>query len=259
MFGAYFGIAVSRSFRTPKPFSVDNSKSNVVSDILSLLGTTLLWVYWPSFVSATETGTIEYENHCVIHTVLALVGSTSATFFLSHKLVGKLDPFHIANSTLAGGVAVGSSARLDMTPGGALLLGVIAGVVSVLGFVYVSPVLERKFSTHDTCGVHNLHGLPSVTGGLASAIFVTMDSSAEFLEFGKGQQAFHQILAVLSTIAFALMSGWVTGIIMVMADNDNSAEYYDGTWWEGEYFEEVLQGGEGEQAALLEFKQVPYS
>jgi ammonium transporter Rh len=239
MFGAYFGIAVSRAFRSPKPFSLDNSKSNAVSDVLSLLGTGLLWVYWPSFVGATETASPANENHCVIHTILALLGSTSATFFLSHKIVGKFDPFHIANSTLAGGVAVGASARLDMTPGGALLLGVIAGTVSVLGFVYVSPMLEARLSTYDSCGVHNLHGLPSVIGGLASAVFVTLDSGAEFLEYGKGQQAFRQILAVVCTIAFALVSGWATGVVLVKADQDTPAEYYDGAWWESEYLDEV--------------------
>ena len=46
-------------------------------------------------------------------------------------------------------------------------------LTSVFGYVYGSPCLERKvFGIHDTCGVHNLHGLPSVLGGLASIVFV---------------------------------------------------------------------------------------
>lgn len=100
LFGAYFGLAVSRAFS--KPRSLKNNESNAVSDVLSLIGTTLLWVYWPSFVGATESGSPSYENLCIIHTVLALLGSTAATFLLSYILVGKIDPVHIANSTLAG-------------------------------------------------------------------------------------------------------------------------------------------------------------
>lgn len=238
-FGAYFGIAVSRAFRSPKPWSLSNAKSSAVSDVLSLLGTGLLWIYWPSFVGATETASPENFNHCILHTVLALLGSTGATFFLSHKIVGKFDPFHIANSTLAGGVAAGASARLDMTPGGALLLGIVAGTVSVLGYVYTSPMLEARLSVYDTCGVHNLHGMPSVIGGLASAIFVTLDSSAEFLEFGRGQQALRQVLAVVCTVTFALVTGLCTGFVMVKVVADTPAEYDDAVWWESEYLGEA--------------------
>ena len=179
------------------------------------------------------------ETRCIVQTIFALMGSTGVTFFLSHKIVGKFDPFHIANSTLAGGVAVGASARLDMTPGGALFLGCIAGAVSVLGYVHVSPMLEAKLGTYDTCGVHNLHGLPSVVGGLASAVFVTLDSNANFLKFSKGQQAFRQVMAVVCTIAFALVSGWITGFMMVKAVPDTPPEYDDAAWWESEYHVEI--------------------
>jgi ammonium transporter Rh len=102
LFGAYFGIAVSRAFSAPKQFSSQNNESSAVSDVLSMIGTALLWVYWPSFVGATETASPRTENLCIIHTVLALLGSTSATFFLSHALLGKFNPVHVANSTLAG-------------------------------------------------------------------------------------------------------------------------------------------------------------
>jgi ammonium transporter Rh len=102
LFGAYFGLAVSRVFSAPKQFSSQNNESSAVSDVLTMIGTTLLWVYWPSFVGATETASPTTENLCILHTVLALLGSTSATFFLSHALLGKFNPVHIANSTLAG-------------------------------------------------------------------------------------------------------------------------------------------------------------
>lgn len=237
MFGAYFGMAVSRAFRSPKPGSLENAGSSPISDILSLLGTGILWVYWPSFVGATEIGSAVNENHCIIHTVTALLGSTLATFCVSRTIVGKFNPFHIANATLAGGVAVGVSARLDISVGGALLLGILAGAISTLGFVYVSPMLETKLDIYDTCGVHNLHGMPSILGGLASAIFVTVDSGADFLQHEDTRtQAGHQVLAVLATLAFALTSGWLTGIVLVKCSPSTpSVEYDDAAWWESSY------------------------
>lgn len=239
MFGAYFGLAVSKVLGPPKELSKENSQPNAVSDVLTLIGTTLLWVYWPSFVGATETGVPMNENVCVMHTVLALLGSTGAAFYTSQKLChGKFDPVHIANSTLAGGVAVGSSARLNMTPGGAILLGVLAGVVSVYGYVYSTPMLESSLGIYDTCGVGNLHGWPSVLGGLASIVFVAMNSNVDFLVFGGFWQCICQLLGVVCTIAMVIGSGYLTGLVMVKLSHGDPDQYDDGLWWEGGYFEE---------------------
>lgn len=51
---------------------------------------------------------------------------------------GKLDMVHIQNSTLAGGVAVGSVCNMHITPGGAVAIGIGAGVISVLGYRYLT-------------------------------------------------------------------------------------------------------------------------
>ena len=45
---------------------------------------------------------------------------------------------HIQNATVAGGVAIGAVADLFIQPFGALIVGSLAGIVSVLGFEYVS-------------------------------------------------------------------------------------------------------------------------
>ena len=49
----------------------------------------------------------------------------------------KLSMEHIQNATLAGGVAVGASADMMLTPGGAIVVGAVAGILSTLGFQYV--------------------------------------------------------------------------------------------------------------------------
>ena len=42
------------------------------------------------------------------------------------------------NSTLAGGVAVGTIADMMIDPWGALMVGFVAGIVSVLGYHYIT-------------------------------------------------------------------------------------------------------------------------
>lgn len=45
---------------------------------------------------------------------------------------------HVQNSTLAGGVAVGSVCNMHIGPGGAIAVGIGAGVLSVLGYNYLT-------------------------------------------------------------------------------------------------------------------------
>jgi len=67
---------------------------------------------------------------------------------------------------------------------GALAIGLIAGVLSTCGYHYISPRLEQTVGLRDTCGVHNLHGMPGVMGGLAAAIasLVAAGPNASVLE-----------------------------------------------------------------------------
>jgi ammonium transporter Rh len=241
MFGAYFGLAVSYALGAPKRPSTSSpgAPSSQISDMFALIGTTLLWVYWPSLVGATETGVPANERMCVVNTILALLGSTGATVFMSlqisHHQDGKpLDPVQIAHSTLAGGVAVGSSARLAMTPGGSMAVGVLAGVVSVVGWVHSTPILESKLGFYDTCGVGNVHGWPSILGGLASVIFVLIDSKAEFLV--GSNQGMRQLMSVVGTLVVSVGSGYWAGTIMKKsATTEALVDYDDSVMWDGNF------------------------
>lgn len=235
MFGAYFGLACAYALGPQEKESASKNTASRVSDIFSLLGTTLLWVYWPSFVGATETGVSVNEMHCTTNTIMALIGSTSATFLLSQYLNnGKFDAVHVQNSTLAGGVAIGATARLDLGPSVAFIVGLAAGLVSVLGYYYSSPFLEAKFGIFDTCGVGNLHGYPSVLGGLLSVLLVFFDSQADFLLYGVGTQSIVQFLAVIVTLAVAMLTGYFTGITFFNKTETGDAEiddYEDAIYW----------------------------
>jgi len=230
MFGAFFGLAAAKALGSQKK-EASNNEASRVSDVVAFIGTTLLWVYWPSFVGATESGSEVNEMHCLVNTILALLGSTGAAFFMSQHLSGgKFDPVHIQNSTLAGGVAIGASARLAIGPGAAFIVGLIAGTISVLGYHHSSPYLESAFGIYDTCGVGNLHGYPSVIGGLASILFVAIDSDAEFLNWGYGAQSGFQLLAVVATLVMAKTSGFISGKL-ILNNVGKHADYDDNVWW----------------------------
>jgi ammonium transporter Rh len=217
----------------------ESSLPDKVSDIMALIGTTILWVFWPSFVGATETSILQNEHHCIINTVLALLASTSITFCLSPLLSHqKYDPVHIANSTLAGGVAVGSAGRLNIGPGMAILTGTLAGAASVYGYTYSSPYLERKLKIYDTCGVGNLHGYPSVVGALLSVAFIALDPSADFLTQDMVPQMVSQVLGIIATLLVSSVSGYGTGAMIASLNKDEETttwSYQDHVWWHLEY------------------------
>ena len=226
VFGAYFGLALSYMITNKDKVEEADVDSNKNTDIFAMIGTIFLWVYWPSFNGVMATG--NSQHRVVINTVLALTNSCVGAFFMSRLLRPgkKFSMEDIQNATLAGGVAVGSSADLVIGPYAALIIGLVAGMLSVIGYVYIQPYLEKKFKIHDTCGVHNLHGMPGIIGGLSgfiSASVVSDDLYGDNISTifpGRGenrnavQQGGYQLLALVSTLLISISGGLVTGYLL---------------------------------------------
>ncbi len=45
---------------------------------------------------------------------------------------------------------------------------------SFINLLLFQPWLEKKLKIHDTCGVHNLHGVPAVIGTALSCIMAAV-------------------------------------------------------------------------------------
>src|SRR5699024_463176 len=80
------------------------------------------------------------------------------------------------------------------------IIGLVSGAVSAFCFLYLDGWLMKKTGVRDTMGVHNLHGVPGIVGGLTPMV----------LGFTGGTQA----LAVVGTLVIALVLGAVTGLIL---------------------------------------------
>ncbi|XP_024147010.1 ammonium transporter Rh type A [Oryzias melastigma] len=229
-FGAYFGLAVARVlYRPGLRNGHENDGSVYHSDMFAMIGTVFLWMFWPSFNSAiAESGPEQLT--AVINTYLSLAACVLSAYAISslveHK--GKLDMVHIQNATLAGGVAVGTCADMNIQPFGAMLIGVVAGIISTLGFKYLTPVLASNLGIQDTCGVHNLHGMPGILGGLAGIVAVALGKK-------DGGFATMQAAALASSLGFALIGGAITGLIMklpVWGQPPDQNCFDDSIYWE---------------------------
>lgn len=104
----------------------------------------------------------------IVNTVLAMTASCITAFGTSSLYgEGHFDMEDVLNATLAGGVIVGSTSDMMKNAWGVFILGSFGGMISVMGFHKIS----KNMPWHDTCGVHNLHGLPGLLGGVTGAIF----------------------------------------------------------------------------------------
>ncbi len=209
-FGAYFGLGLAVAFTSQKHLEKE-IPGNATSNRFSMIGSMVLWLFWPSFCCAVVPP--EQVPATAVNTILALCGATVSTCIFSALFNrGKVMIGDVANAALAGGVAIGATCNLVSGPM-ALLIGALAGVLCVFGYAVVQGKIKSLCGIVDTCGVHNLHGMPGLFGGLIAVLVVPGIAQAQFAGIG-------------CTLVLALTSGWVAGYLL-RATGTKKAIYED--------------------------------
>ncbi|MDI3329185.1 MAG: ammonium transporter [Micrococcus sp.] len=196
MFAAYWGWGVILALRNLR-VKDEPVQTSVHSVSFVWLASMLLFVLWPSFVTALLPP--EQIIPAMINCYLALMASTLVTYLLLYALKRTIDPLVYTYALLAGGVAIGATVDLA-TPWQSWLIGLFGGVVSTLSFVYLHDWLLARTGVLDTMGVHNLHGVPGILGGLAPLAIAGASWS--------------QLAAIAGTFALALATGFITGLVL---------------------------------------------
>lgn len=250
-----------------------------------MIGTLFLWMFWPSFNGALASA--DQQQRVAINTFFALSACCVSAFMTDVLLRPgrKFDMVSIQNATLAGGVAVGSSSDLVIQPWGALLVGVVAGFISVVGYVKIQPALARYLGLHDTCGVHNLHGIPGIIGAIGGAIsaatasvdddsYLNLDQISNVFpargpcvkfnssrpgypcDLTAGEQGGYQAAGLAVTLCVSIVGGILTGLIIkspCLLPPGNDTKCFDcgnalsrKYWHDDKYYWEVPSESESE-------------
>ncbi|XP_055789804.1 ammonium transporter Rh type C 1-like [Salvelinus fontinalis] len=251
-FGAYYGLSISWMLYRP---NLDQSKHRIGSvyhsDVFAMIGTLFLWMFWPSFNSAiSDHG--DGQHRAAINTYLSLAATVLTAIAISSlsQKTGKLDMVHIQNATLAGGVAVGTAAEFMLMPYGSLIVGFCCGIISTLGYIYITPFMEKYLKIHDTCGIHNLHAMPGVIGGIVGAITAaaasegvygkeglrnTFDFKGKWKDMMPTQQGGHQAAGLCVALCFGIGGGIIVGCILrlpIWGDAPDNRCFDDEIYWE---------------------------
>lgn len=159
-FAALFGVIVSKICIT-KSFDI---KTNKHSGLFAMIGTLILFIFWPSFNGAFATG--NSQHRVIVNTFLSLTASSMGGVCFSLIFKKKMNFDVILNASIAGGVGIGSSADLVVGPGPSIMIGFVSGSIVACSFEYGNDY--KPFV--DVCNVYALHGLCGIIGALSGIL-----------------------------------------------------------------------------------------
>lgn len=195
MVAAYWGWGVILTLREKRAFDIP-----VITTTHSIsfvwLASMLLWVLWPSFVTALLPA--DQVTWAMFTCYMAGLGSIIGTYVFCVIWEKKVNPLVYTYAMLAGPVAIGSP-LLSVSPWTALGIGLAAGAISATCFIKLHPWLCEKLGVLDVMGVHNLHGVLGVFGAICGAVFAA---------------GLINIVSLVGIMVISLVTGGITGIIL---------------------------------------------
>ncbi|XP_059232679.1 blood group Rh(CE) polypeptide isoform X3 [Mustela nigripes] len=142
---------------------------------------------------------------------LTLMALVEVTVFVTMMMIDRhyLNT-HIHNAVLAGGVAVGTSCHLITSPWLAMVLGFMAGLISIGGALCLPGYFNQVLGTHDTCGVHYTFGLPGLLGGITYILLIIYEVNWTTKSISRIDI---QLFFGAGTLSLAMASGLITGVL----------------------------------------------
>ncbi len=172
---------------------------------LTMIGASLLWVGWFGFNAGSELAADAKAGMAMAVTQIATAAAALAWMFAEWMTRGKPSVLGIASGAVSGLVAVTPAAGFVL-PGGALALGLIAG----LGCFFAVTWLKHKLGYDDALDVFGVHGIGGIIGAVLTGVFAVeaVGGTPGLLE-GNGAQIGLQLYGVGVTIAYSAVATFI--------------------------------------------------
>ena len=171
----------------------------------SVTGASLLWVGWFGFNAGSELAADGLAGVAMMNTQVAAAAAAMAWMFAEWSVTKRPSVLGIISGAVAGLVAV-TPASGFVNPTGALIIGIVAGVVCYYGAAH----LKRMFGYDDSLDAFGVHGI----GGLVGALLTGVLADAAINPAGEGASIITQFYGVIATIAWTAIASFV--ILMVI-------------------------------------------
>ncbi|MGM9561184.1 MAG: ammonium transporter [Phascolarctobacterium sp.] len=170
---------------------------------LGALGVFLLWFGWFGFngastVCATGDEALISMGDIFITTNMAAAAGSTATMIYTWVRYGKPDVSMTLNGVLAGLVAITAGCDV-VSPAGALIIGLLAGVLVVVAVEF----FDQKLKIDDPVGAVSVHGVCGAFGTIVTGLFATKDG----LFYGGGSSfLMTQIIGVVTVAIYVAIA-----------------------------------------------------
>lgn len=180
---------------------------------LTVVGASLIWVGWFGFNGGSALGAGARASMAILVTQVAAAAAAFSWLVVERVVRGKASVLGGASGAVAGLVVITPAAGF-VGVGGALVMGLIGGVVCFWGIT----ALKRLLKADDALDAFGLHAVGGMVGAVLTGIFYSdeiIKAAGVVLAPTFAGQLWVQIEGVLATIVY---SGVVTFIILKVID-----------------------------------------
>lgn len=173
---------------------------------LAALGVFILWFGWFGFNPGSTTAATMNTGLIAVTTNLAAAAGTLGAMFTVWFKNGKPDTSMTLNGALAGLVAITAGCN-NVSPGGAVMIGFLAGMLVVFSVEFIDKVLRID----DPVGAISVHGVCGMFGTLMVGVFAAKDFGgvSGLLDGGGLALLKTQFIGVASVLGWTLACGLV--------------------------------------------------
>ena len=174
---------------------------------LTLIGTSLLWVGWFGFNAGSALAADGRAGMAFATTHIGAAAAAVAWMLVEWVAKGKPSLLGIASGAVAGLVAITPAAGFVL-PGGALMIGLVSGIVCY----WAATSLKHALGYDDSLDVFGVHGVGGIVGAILTGVFavgaVGGDAARGLLD-GNPAQLWIQVKGVLYTVAWSAVASFV--------------------------------------------------
>jgi ammonium transporter, Amt family len=178
--------------------------------VLTLIGTSLLWVGWFGFNAGSALSSGELAGSAMLNTHIAAATAALVWMAIEWGSRGKPSVLGILTGAIAGLGTITPAAGY-VEPWAALVIGAAAGVVCY----WASVILKTRLGYDDSLDVFGVHGVGGILGSILVGVFATRvindvaKGQPVGLVDGNADQVLTQLYGVVVIGAFCAVGTWV--------------------------------------------------
>lgn len=196
---------------------------------LTMMGAAMLWVGWFGFNGGSAFAATDDASTAIINTHVAASAAALTWLLVEKFMIGKPTGIGWATGAIAGLATVTPAAGF-ISPGAAILFGILAGVICYGAIQLV----KHRMNIDDSLDVFAVHGVGGILGTLLLGIFLAPEFGgtgyAEGMGMGSqlgGQAISVVIVAIWSAIASAIIALMVSLVFPMRVSSDAEREGLD--------------------------------